>query len=286
MPQVAEQAPAKINLDLRVTGRRPDGYHELDSIVTFAAWGDRLTFAPANQLTLEVSGPFAAALAEQCDNLVLRAAGRLADRAHRSPQVRITLDKRIPVAAGLGGGSADAAATLRGLCRLWRLELTVADLLPLALELGADVPVCLLSRPARMRGIGERLEPLELPALDLALANPNQAVPTAEAFAGMDPIRPARGPDRPMPSDCAGLLAWLAGRGNDLEAPARRLAPAIADLIEALGGQPGCRLARMSGSGATCFGIFEDAPAAARAARTLRRTRPDWWVVSTATRSA
>jgi 4-diphosphocytidyl-2-C-methyl-D-erythritol kinase len=192
----------------------------------------------------------------------------------------------LPVAAGLGGGSADAAATLRGLCRLWRLELSRADLLPLALELGADVPVCVLSRPARMRGIGERLEPLELPELDLVLARPNQAVPTAEAFAGMGPIRPARGPDRPMPTDRAGLLAWLADRGNDLEAPARRLVPAIADVIEALGSHPGCRLARMSGSGATCFGIFDDAPAAARAARTLSRTRPDWWVVSTATRSA
>jgi 4-diphosphocytidyl-2-C-methyl-D-erythritol kinase len=133
MPQVAEQAPAKINLDLRVTGRRTDGYHELDSIVTFAAWADRLTFAPARQLTLELGGPFAAALAEGSDNLVVRAARRLAERAGRSPQVRITLDKRLPVAAGLGGGSADAAATLRGLCRLWRLELSRADLLPLAL---------------------------------------------------------------------------------------------------------------------------------------------------------
>jgi 4-diphosphocytidyl-2-C-methyl-D-erythritol kinase len=286
MPRVAEHAPAKVNLDLRVTGRRPDGYHELDSIVTFAAWADRLTFAPARQLTLELGGPFAAALTERSDNLVLRAARRLAERACRPPQVRITLDKRLPVAAGLGGGSADAAATLRGLCRLWRLELSRADLLPLALELGADVPVCVLSRPARMRGIGERLEPLELPELDLVLARPNQAVPTAEAFAGMGPIRPARGPDRPMPTDRAGLLAWLADRGNDLEAPARRLVPAIADVIEALGSHPGCRLARMSGSGATCFGIFDDAPAAARAARTLSRTRPDWWVVSTATRSA
>jgi 4-diphosphocytidyl-2-C-methyl-D-erythritol kinase len=286
MPRVVEHAPAKVNLDLRVTGRRPDGYHELDSIVTFAAWADRLTFAPARQLTLELGGPFAAALAEGSDNLVVRAARRLAERAGRSPQVRITLDKRLPVAAGLGGGSADAAATLRGLCRLWRLELSRADLLPLALELGADVPVCLLSRPARMRGIGERLEPLELSELDLVLARPNQAVPTAEAFAGMGPIRPTSGPDRPIPTDRAGLLAWLGGRGNDLEAPARRLVPAIGDVIEALGSQPGYRLARMSGSGATCFGIFDDAPAAAQAARTLRRTRPDWWVVSTTTRSA
>jgi 4-diphosphocytidyl-2-C-methyl-D-erythritol kinase len=286
MPRVAEQAPAKVNLDLRVTGRRPDGYHELDSIVTFAAWADRLTFAPARQLTLELSGPFAAALPEQPDNLVLRAARRLADRAGCSPHARITLDKRIPVAAGLGGGSTDAAATLRGLCRLWRLELTLADLLPLALELGADVPACLLSRPARMRGIGERLEPIELPALDLVLANPNQAVPTAQVFAAVDSCGSARGPDRPMPGDRVDLLAWLAARSNDLEAPARRLAPAIVEVIKALHMEPGCRLARMSGSGATCFGVFDDAPAAARAVRALRRMRPEWWVASTVTRAA
>jgi 4-diphosphocytidyl-2-C-methyl-D-erythritol kinase len=286
MPQVAEQAPAKVNLDLRVTGRRPDGYHELDSIVTFAAWADRLTFAPARQLTLQLGGPFAAALTAQPDNLVLRAARLLADRAGCPPHVRIALDKRIPVAAGLGGGSADAAATLRGLCRLWRLKLTAADLLPLALELGADVPVCLVCRPARVRGIGERIEPVELPALDIVLANPHQAVPTAHVFAGLGPIGAASGPDRPMPTDRTGLLGWLGARGNDLEAPARRLAPAIVAVIEALHAQPGCRLARMSGSGATCFGVFDDSPAAARAAQSLRRMRPDWWVVGTATRAA
>jgi 4-diphosphocytidyl-2-C-methyl-D-erythritol kinase len=286
MPQVTEQAPAKVNLDLRVTGRRPDGYHELDSIVTFAASADRLTFAPDPELKLALSGPFVAALTGQADNLVLRAACRLADHAGCSPHVRITLDKRIPVAAGLGGGSADAAATLRGLCRLWRLELTLADLLPLALELGADVPVCLLSRPTRMRGIGERLEPIELPALDLVLANPNQAVPTAQVFAAVGSCGSVRGPDRPMPGDRADLLAWLAARGNDLEAPVRRLAPAIVEVIEALHMEPGCRLARMSGSGATCFGVFDDAPAAARAVRALRRMRPEWWVASTVTRAA
>jgi 4-diphosphocytidyl-2-C-methyl-D-erythritol kinase len=286
MPPLEEQAPAKVNLDLRVTGRRADGYHELDSIVAFAAGGDRLTFAPARQLTLELNGPFAAALAGQPDNLVLRAARRLAAHAGRMPQVRIALDKRIPVAAGLGGGSADAAATLRGLSRLWRLGLTDADLLPLALELGADVPVCLGSRPARMRGIGERIGPLELPALDLVLANPNRAVPTAHVFAGLGAIAPACMPDQPIPSGRADLLAWLRARGNDLEAPARRLAPVIGEVIGALAAQPGCRLARMSGSGATCFGAFDDAPAAARAARAMRQAQPGWWVIGTATRPA
>jgi 4-diphosphocytidyl-2-C-methyl-D-erythritol kinase len=286
MAQLEEQAPAKVNLDLRVTGRRPDGYHELDSVVAFAACADRLAFAPARRLTLELGGAFAAALADQADNLVLRAARRLAERAGRLPHARIALDKRIPVAAGLGGGSADAAATLRGLSRLWRLELSLADLLPLALELGADVPVCLHGRPARMRGIGELIEPIELPALDLVLANPNRAVPTARVFAGLGALAPACPSPERVPTERADLLAWLRARGNDLEAPARHLAPVIAEVIEALGAQPGCRLARMSGSGATCFGVFDDAPSAARAAQSLRRARPDWWVISTETRLA
>ena len=286
MRQLEEQAPAKVNLDLRITGRRPDGYHELDSIVVFTAWADRLTFTPDRRLTLELSGPFAAALSDQTDNLVLRAARRLAEHAGRPARVRIALDKRIPVAAGLGGGSADAAATLRGLSRLWQLELEVSDLLPLALELGADVPVCLRSQPARMRGIGERIEPIELPELALVLANPNLALSTGQVFAGLGAPAPAAGPDASVPSSRADLLAWLRGRGNDLEAPARRLAPVIDEVIAALGAQPGCRLARMSGSGATCFGVFDDQPAAARAAEALRRARPSWWVISTGTRPA
>jgi 4-diphosphocytidyl-2-C-methyl-D-erythritol kinase len=286
MGPLAEQAPAKVNLTLRVTGRRADGYHDLDSVVAFTAWADRLTFARDRELSLELKGPFAAALAGQSGNLVLQAARRLADHAGCAPHVRIALDKRIPVAAGLGGGSADAAATLRGLSRLWQVGLTAADLLPLALELGADVPVCVGSRPARMRGIGERIEPIELPALDLVLANPHHAVSTAKVFGGFGAIERVGEPDRAMPTERADLLAWLRARGNDLETPACRLVPAIAEVIEALGAQPGCRLARMSGSGATCFGVFDAAPAAARAARTMRQARPGWWVISTATRPA
>jgi 4-diphosphocytidyl-2-C-methyl-D-erythritol kinase len=282
--QLEELAPAKVNLDLRITGRRPDGYHELDSVVVFTEWADRLTFTRHGRLALELSGPFAAALEDQRDNLVLRAARRLAQHAGCPPHARIALDKRIPVAAGLGGGSADAAATLRGLSRLWQLRLEDADLLPLALDLGADVPVCLRSGPARMRGIGERIEPIELPVLDLVLANPNQAVSTAQVFAGLGPIAPAAGPDAAVPSDRPALLDWLRARGNDLEAPARRLAPVIGEVLGALSAQPGCRLARMSGSGATCFGVFEEPDAAARAVEAMRRARPSWWVISTATR--
>ena len=285
MRQLKEQAPAKVNLDLRITGRRPDGYHELDSVVAFTAWADRLTFTPDRRLTLEPSGPFAAALADHTDNLVLRAARRLAENAGCPPHVRIKLDKRIPVAAGLGGGSADAAATLRGLSRLWQLRLADADLLPLALGLGADVPVCLRSGPARMRGIGEQIEPLELPVLDLVLANPNHAVATAQVFAGLGPVVPAAGPDSAVPTDRPALLGWLRARGNDLEAPARRLAPVIGEVLGALSAQPGCGLAGMSGSGATCFGVFDDPEAAARAAGALRRARTSWWVISTATRA-
>ena len=286
MRQLEEWAPAKVNLDLRLTGRRADGYHELDSIVAFTAWADRLSFISDRRLALEVGGPFAAALADRTDNLVLRAARRLAEHAGCAPHVRIALDKRIPVAAGLGGGSADAAATLRGLSRLWQLGLKVADLLPLALELGADVPVCLRSSSARMGGIGERLEPIELAVLDLVLANPNHAVSTAQVFAGLGAIGPALRPEEPVPTIGADLLAWLRARGNDLEAPARRIAPVIGEVLATLGAQPGCRLARMSGSGATCFGVFDDEQAAARAARAMRQTRPSWWVISTATRSA
>ncbi|MGH6905191.1 MAG: 4-(cytidine 5'-diphospho)-2-C-methyl-D-erythritol kinase [Geminicoccaceae bacterium] len=285
MRRFEEQAPAKVNLCLRITGRRPDGYHELDSCVVFTEWADRLTIVPDDRLTLELTGPFAPALAAQSDNLVIRAARRLAAHAGRIPGGRLILDKRIPVTAGLGGGSADAAATLRGLDRVWDLGLASSELLALALELGADVPVCLVGRSARMRGIGERLEPIELPVLDLVLANPRRAVPTARAFAGLGPIGAVQRSEAPPPRSRSDLLDWLRGCPNDLEAPARRLEPLIDRVLEALGREPGCRLARMTGSGATCFGVFDDRQTAARAAAALRRARPEWWVAATATRA-
>ena len=286
MRAVEEQAPAKLNLCLRVTGRRADGYHELDSCVVFTEWADRLSIVHDDRLTLKLAGPFAAALAGQSDNLVIRAARRLAAHAGRAPNLRLILDKRIPVAAGLGGGSADAAATLRALDRLWDLRLEYSELLAIALELGADVPVCLLGRPARVRGIGERLEPLALPALDLVLANPNEAVSTARAFAGLARVGSGPGPEGSAPAGRADLLRWLRKYPNDLEAPARRLVPMIDRVLEAIGRQPGCRLARMTGSGATCFGVFDDPAAAAGAAAAMSRARPDWWVVSTASRAS
>lgn len=276
-----EHAPAKVNLDLLVTGRRADGYHLLDSLVVFATPGDRLILEPAAALSLEVQGPFARALEDAGDNLVLRAARALADHAGQPPAARIVLEKNLPVAAGLGGGSADAAAALRALARFWRLGLPAPDLATLAERLGADVPVCLAGRPARMRGIGEQLTWQDhLPPLALLLVNPNRPLATAAVFAALGPL-PAPPPERgPPPADWPGLVAWLRARANHLEAPARRLLPVIDEVLGALAGQPGCALARMSGSGATCFGLFAEAAACARAAAALRAARPDWWIAA------
>ena len=285
MRALDEPAPAKLNLNLRITGRRLDGYHELDSCVVFTAWADRVRVARAPRLGLEVVGPFAAALAAQPDNLILRAARHLAAYAGRAPEVQVVLDKRIPVAAGLGGGSADAAAALRALNRLWQLGLATSELCALALELGADVPMCVLGRPARMRGIGERLEPIALPPLELILANPGRAVATAQVFAGLGPIATAPVPPPPPSGGGATLIEWLRACGNDLEAPARQLAPEIDQVLAAIGAQAGCQLARMSGSGATCFGVFAARGAARRGAAALRQAHPGWWVISTTSRS-
>jgi len=279
--ELIEEAPAKINLDLCITGRRPDGYHELDSLVVFGPPADVLRFAPADRLTLEVRGPFARALAGEADNLVLRAARRLASHAGCKATARITLAKNLPVAAGLGGGSGDAAATLRGLNRLWRQGLAEGDLMPLARDLGADVPVCLASRPARMRGVGERLEWLDrLPALALLLVNPDRPVPTAAVFKGLGALPRPIPEQGPPPPDRGALLAWLRARANHLEMPARRLEPAIEAVLAALAAQPGCELARMSGSGATSFGLFADQAEVGAAADRIRRAQPKWWVAA------
>ena len=279
MELIAEAAPAKINLDLCITGRRPDGYHELDSLVVFGPPADVLRFAPADRLTLELCGPFADALAGESDNLVLRAARRLAGHAGCPATARITLEKNLPVAAGLGGGSGDAAATLRGLNRLWRLGLAEGDLMPLAGDLGADVPACLAARPARMRGVGERLNWLDgLPPLALLLVNPNRPLPTAAVFRALGALPPPVPEQGPPPPEPAALLAWLRTRANHLEAPARRLEPAIDEVLAMLAAQPGCELARMSGSGATCFGLFADRTGLGAAADRIGRARPRWWV--------
>ena len=273
------EAPAKLNLYLHVTGRRADGYHELDSLVTFTALADTLEIAPADVLALTVNGPFADAL-DGGDNLATRAADALAERLGRTADVRIALHKRVPVAAGLGGGSADAAAVLRGLARLWRLGPEHADdLREVALGLGADVPVCLDSRAAYMGGIGEALSaPPPLPPCGVLLVNPGVPVPTGAVFAAR------RGPfsaaDRfcETPADAAALATLLCARRNDLEPPARAQVPAIDRVLARLAAAPGCLLARMSGSGGTCFGLFADEAAAADAAGAISRERHGWWV--------
>lgn len=284
---VAGLAPAKVNLYLHVTGRRPDGYHLLDSLVAFADIGDRLevTAAPEGRLSLEVSGPFAGAIdvgAE--DNLVLRAARALRD-ALDLPEAgaHIRLEKCLPVTAGLGGGSADAAATLRLLQRLWSRRLAPEALRAVALGLGADVPVCLASRPSHMAGIGEILTPLAgavggEAAPGIVLVNPRLPLSTPAVFRA---LAGRFGPAAPMTGWPAGLPALvedLRWRRNDLQAPAEALCPSVAEILAALKAADGVVLARMSGSGATCFGLCADRHAALAAAETLRRVNAGWWV--------
>ena len=278
---VEELAPAKINLDLHVTGRRADGYHELDSLTAFTAFGDRLALQEHDRLELELSGPFAGPLVAEPDNLVLRAARRLAAFAGRKAAVRITLDKRIPVAAGLGGGSADAAAALRGLNRLWRLRMAPADLAGIAAELGADVPVCLAGRTARMRGKGEQIELWDgLPALAVLLVNPNLPLATVAVFGALEAIPSAGARSWPPPREADAFLAWLGTGANHLQAPAMRLLPQIQDVLALLAAQDGCALARMSGSGATCFGLFATPAARDLAAAAIGQARPGWWLAA------
>ena len=268
-------ARAKVNLYLRVTGRRADGYHLLDSLAVFADAKDIVTAGHAEDLTLDIRGGEAVALTGEPDNLVLRAARALAEATGRTPKAAITLTKLLPVASGIGGGSADAAAALRVLDALWETGLDHAALEAIAAQLGADVPVCVASRPARMMGVGEILSAApELPACGLLLANPRIALPTPQVF------RARRGefsPPAEMPerlADAAALADWLRPLGNDLQDAALSLCAAIAEVLSAIAAQPGCLLARMSGSGATCFGLFATPAQAQAAAKALPA---DWW---------
>jgi len=271
-------APAKLNLYLQVLGRRADGYHLLDSLVAFASVHDTLTAAPAEDLSLAFCGPFGPRLAREGDNLVLRAVRLLAHELALEPKAALTLDKRLPLASGIGGGSADAAAALTALPRLWNRSLAASELARLALALGADVPVCLFGRAAFVGGIGEELAAAPpLPQAALVLVNPGMALATAEVFRAREAPFSAPARFERAPRDAAELAMLLAERRNDLTAAAARLCPAIAEVLAALGAQPGCLLARMSGSGATCFGLFGQAADAAAAAQAL--ARPDWWVV-------
>ena len=278
MRNVAAFAPAKINLYLHVIGRRPDGFHLLDSLVGFADIGDRVTASPAPSLGLTVAGPEAAALAGiGADNLVTRAARAFAELVGERRGAALRLEKNLPVAAGIGGGSADAAATIRALAALWGVQID-DRVIALAASLGADVPACLAGRPAWVGGIGERIEPaVDLPEFGIVLANPRIPLPTPDVFRARTGTfsEPAR--FRPIPSDPQALAEMLTTRRNELTEAATGLVPEIAAVLGRLAALPGALLARMSGSGATCFALFAERKAAVAARSTLAADRPSWW---------
>jgi len=282
LERLVEFAPAKVNLYLHVTGRRPDGYHLLDSLIVFAAIGDNLEFDPSPALHLAINGPHAASLGVGPGNLVVKAAQLLADAAGSAGKgATITLDKRLPVSAGIGGGSADAAATLRGLSRLWRLDDPFPRIAGLAGRLGADVPVCLAGKPAVVGGIGEILTPAPpLPPFWLLLVNPGFGLATADVFRARAGAFSVADPLTAPPADAAALAAALASRRNDLTEAAIDLVPEIRLVLSKIADQPGCLIARMSGSGATCFGLFAEERPARQAAGSLAGANPRWWVAA------
>ena len=288
MPALVEEGRAKVNLTLRVIGRRVDGYHDLESVVAFADCADRLTLEPGHELDLTMSGPLAAACGDTSDNLVLKAARLLGERVADLKVGHFTLEKVLPVAAGIGGGSADAAAALRLLASLNGLSLDDARLHEVALLTGADVPVCLASQPCDMTGVGESLLPLSLPIIPCVMVNPRLPVATKDVFKALG-LR--NGELLVGASDVFSGTAWpeagssvedwveaLAASVNDLEEPAMRIQPVIGEVIAALNATNGAWLARMSGSGATCFAIYENTADAHRAAEQIQRDQPGWWV--------
>jgi len=279
--RVALDAPAKVNLYLHVVGRRSDGYHLLDTLMVFTELADRVEVEPADTLSLVAEGPFVDRLpGEADDNLVMRAARALADAAGVAPRARIKLTKNLPVSAGLGSGSSDAAATLNALSRLWQIPEGAVDLPALALTLGADVPACLRAEPVFVGGIGEVLSPApRLPLVDILLVNPGVQLVTGSVFearrGGFNPE--ARFGEAPQ--NVRALADLLKDRENDLTEAATRLSPVVREMLRAIESAPGCRLARMTGSGATCFGLFDDVETARRAREEFRVR--DWWCAVT-----
>lgn len=273
---IVECAPAKINLALHVRCKRPDGYHELETLFAFLQHGDTITLRRADEARFSVTGPFAAALAGEGDNLVLRAASLFSAQFGDPGPLDIVLDKHLPVASGIGGGSADAAATLRALARLTGMAADDPALFTIAEALGADVPACLLGRSAVGTGKGEQLDPVAgLADTPVLLVNPGVAVSTGPVFRAWDGVdRGGIGP--------GDLLARAMAGRNDLEPPARALAPVIGDVVALLQAQPGVMLARMSGSGATCFALFETVAARQAAAATIGLAQPGWWCLESA----
>jgi 4-diphosphocytidyl-2-C-methyl-D-erythritol kinase len=289
MPALIEEGRAKVNLSLRVVGRRADGYHDLESVVAFADCADRLTLEPGGELKLATTGPLAAACGDTADNLVFKAAKLLAEAVPNLKLGAFALDKVLPVAAGIGGGSADAAAALRLLARLNNLSLDDPRLQKVALATGADVPVCLLSRACDMTGVGEQLLPLALPSMPCVMVNPRVPVATKDVFqalglrngellVGATSVLGAPA----WPEEGASIADWvevLETVANDLEAPAMRIEPVIGEVLEALRDSAGVKLARMSGSGATCFGLYGDQADRDAAAARIAAAHPGWWLL-------
>jgi 4-diphosphocytidyl-2-C-methyl-D-erythritol kinase len=288
MPALIEDGRAKVNLTLRVVGRRVDGYHDLESVVAFADCADRLTFTRGSTFDLKTSGPLAEACGDTADNLVFKAAKLLGERV---PDLRLgvfSLDKVLPVAAGIGGGSADAAAALRLLAQANGLALDDPRLIEAAKQTGADVPVCLASRACVMTGVGETLLPLSLPKLPCVMVNPRIPVATKDVFQALglrhgellvgatDVMRAPAWPEQG--SSVEDWVEALSSVSNDLEAPATRIQPVIGEVLSALSATNGAWLARMSGSGATCFAIYENTADAQRAAQKISLDHPAWWV--------
>ncbi len=279
-------APAKINLYLHVTGRLESGYHTLDSLVAFADIGDHITIQPADELSFDITGPYARAFSKMAhdtsrasENLVIRAIHGLSEMMGEKPNVKIKLHKNLPLSSGIGGGSSDAAATLWGLLELWEIPSASPSLQGMMSRLGADVPVCFACQPKRIRGIGDVLDSVpHLPEIPIVLVNPLKQCATAEVFAFFsgaykEPI--------PLPEDLGtynSLISFLKEHENDLHKAACQIVPEIDNISNTLSSQKGCGLARLSGSGATCFGLFEDEAHAKMAVQNIRQDNPDWWV--------
>lgn len=278
-------APAKINLALHVTGRLAGGYHQIETLAVFTRFGDRLMLAPAVQDSFAITGKFSGGLAADETNLALRALaalrGEFRGQKTRQP-VSIKLEKNLPVASGVGGGSSDAAAALRGLAQLWRLDPDEAELARIGLALGADLPMCLAARPLIARGIGDLLSPVPgFPALGLVLVNPGVQVSTADVFGALESHEGDKLPPLPQKNlDFHSICNWLETTRNDLEPAARAIEPAVGSVLAVLH-KAGAHFSRMSGSGATCFGIFETGNVAKRAAAKIRDRHPGWFVAAT-----
>lgn len=281
--QVSEHAPAKINLSLHITGQRDDGYHLLDSLVVFTKAGDTVAAQFATEDSLAITGRFSTTLQVESDNLVLRARDMVRRLVPDLPAVALTLEKSLPIASGIGGGSSDAAATIRALMKLAHLHIDPDTIYSTALTLGADVPMCLAAQPLHVRGVGEILKPVEtLPLLNIVLVNPGVGVSTPDVFKRLASRHNAPQPALPDGLDFEGFSMWLSQRRNDMQTAAIEIAPEIGDALDALR-LAGATVFRMSGSGATCFGLFKTAAQAKLASQIIASAHPSWYVEATAT---